>query len=90
MKRDLVQLTQYTMELEATGDITQDNLRSTTIARVHQHLEQNIIPSTQEGTRGDQNDAAIYANEMKLLPQEIKVKMNILNQIQNKIESLEQ
>ena len=89
-KRDLIQLTQYTMELEATGDITQDNLRTATIARVCQPSEQNIILSTKEGFRGDQNDAAIYANEMELLPQEIKVKMNILNQIQNRIESLEQ
>ena len=36
------------------------------------------------------NDAAIYVNEMELLPQDIKVKMDILNQIQNRIESLEQ
>ena len=53
-------------------------------------MEQNIIISTKEGNRTDQNYAAIYANQMDLLPQEIKVKMNILNQIQSRIESMEQ
>ena len=76
-------------ELETTGDTTQDELRTATIARVHQHLELNVILSAKEGVREGQEDAAICNNEIKLLPQGIKDKLNILAQIQSRIETME-
>ena len=36
VKKDLIQLTQETGDLETTGDANQDNLRTATIARVCQ------------------------------------------------------
>ena len=45
VKKDLIQLTQETVDLETTGDADQDNLRTATIAREHQHMEQNILPT---------------------------------------------
>ena len=52
-------------------------------------MEQNVIPSAKEGVREGQEDAAIYNNEMELLPQGIKDKLNILAQIQSRIETME-
>ena len=63
--------------------------RTAIIARVRQHLEQNVIPFAKEGAREGQEDAAIYTNEMELLPQGIKEKLNILILIQSRIESVE-
>ena len=88
VRKDLIQQTQETGDLETTGNVDQDNLRTATIARVRQHLEQNVLPSAKEGVREDQYDAAIYNNEMELLPQGIKDKLNILTQIQSRIETM--
>ena len=52
-------------------------------------MEQNVIPSAKEGVREGQEDAAIYNNEMELLPQGIKDKLNILTQIQSRIKTME-
>ena len=52
-------------------------------------MEQNILPSAKEGVKEDQNDVAIYNNEMELLPQGIKDKLNILTQIQSRTETME-
>ena len=89
VKKDLIQLTQDTGDLETTGNANQDNLRTATTARVCQHLEQNILPSAKEGVREDQNEAAIYNTEMELLPQGIKDKLNILTQIQSRTDTME-
>ena len=60
VRKDLIQQTQETGDLETTGNVDQDNFRTATIARVHQHLEQIILPTAKEGVREDQNEAAKY------------------------------
>ena len=52
-------------------------------------MDKNVIPSAKEGVREGQEDAAIYNNEMELLPQGIKDKLNVLTQIQSRIETME-
>ena len=84
-KKDLIQLTQEESELDTTGNTDKDELRATTAARVHHHLDQNILPTPKEGTRENQEDAAIYNNEMELLSQGIKDKLDILAKITNRI-----
>ena len=68
IRRDLIQLIQEIDKLDTTDEISNDDLRTSTATRVHQHLEQNFIPSAKEGARKDQEDKAIYNNEMDLLP----------------------
>ena len=88
-KKYLIKLTQDESKLDTTGDVEKDKIRATTAAQVHHHLDQNILPTPKEGTRENQEDAAIYNDEMELLSQEIKDKFDILAQITNRIEIIE-
>ena len=54
------------------------------------HLDQNILPTPKEGTRKDQEDPVIYNNEIELLSQGIKDKLEILTKIANTIEKTEE
>ena len=72
VKKKLIKLTQDERKPDTTGDADKDKIRATTAARVHHHLDQNILPTAKEGTREDQDDAAIYNDEMELLSQGIK------------------
>ena len=56
---------------------------------MHHHLDQNILPTPKEGTRKDQEDPVIYNDEIELLSQGIKDKLDILAKIANKIENIE-
>ena len=88
-KKDLIKLTQDESKLDTTGDADKDKLRATTAARVHHHLDQNILPTPKEGNRENQEDPAIYNYEMELLSQGIKDKLDILAKITNRIEIIE-
>ena len=87
-KNELIKLIQDDRKLDTTGDADKDKIRAETAARVHHYLDQNSLPTPEEGTRKDQEDPVIYNNEIELLSQGIKGKLEILAKIANTIEKL--
>ena len=66
-KKELIKLTQHERNLSTTGEADKDKIRTITATQVYHHLDKNILPTPKEGTRKNQEDAAIDNDEMKLL-----------------------
>ena len=89
-KKELIKLTQDERKLDTTGDADKDKIRAETAAWVHHHLDQKILPTPMEGTRKDQEDPVIYNNEIELLSQGIKDKLEILAKMPTKLKTTEE
>ena len=63
-KKELIKLTQDERKLETTGDKDKDKIRADTAAQVNHYLDQNKLPTPEEGTRKEQDDPIIYKNEI--------------------------
>ena len=87
-EKELIKITQDERKLDTTGDADKDKIRAKTTAWVQHHLDQKILPTPMEGTRKDQEDPVIYNNEIELLSQGIKDKLEILAKISNTISKL--